>query len=75
MDRSAAKSSFIHREVDVWGSLRSLRASLARATARLSQQGTEVADLRLLYVDLGAEAAAARVEVQRWKSELDQSQA
>jgi hypothetical protein len=54
------------------GSLRSLRTSLARATARLSQQGAEVADLRLLYADLGAEAAAARVEVQRRQSELDQ---
>jgi hypothetical protein len=30
-----------------------------------------VADLRLLYADLGAEAAAARAEVQR-QSELDQ---
>jgi chromosome segregation ATPase len=72
MDLSTAKSSFIRREVDVWGSLRSLRTSLARATARLSQQGTEVADLRLLCADLGAEAAAARTEVQRWQLELDQ---
>jgi hypothetical protein len=31
-----------------------------------------VADLRLLYADLGAEAAAARAEVQRRQSELDQ---
>ena len=31
-----------------------------------------MADLRLLCVDLGAEAAAARAEVQRWQSELDQ---
>jgi hypothetical protein len=29
-----------------------------------------VADLRLLYVDLGAEAAAARAEVQRQQLEL-----
>jgi hypothetical protein len=36
-DRSAAKSSFIRREVDVWGSLRSLRTSLAGATTCLSQ--------------------------------------
>jgi chromosome segregation ATPase len=78
-DLSAAKSSFIRREVDVWGSLRSLRTSLAGATARLSQQGTEAADLRLLYTDLRAEAAAARVEaaaaraeVQRQQSEFDQ---
>jgi hypothetical protein len=32
----------------------------------------EVADLRLLCVDLGAEAAAARAEAQRRKLELDQ---
>jgi hypothetical protein len=36
-DLSAAKSSFIRREVDVWGLLRSLRTSLAWATVRLSQ--------------------------------------
>jgi chromosome segregation ATPase len=72
MDLSAAKSSFILHEVDVWGSLRSLRTSLAGATARLSQQGAEVADLRLLYADLRAEAAAARAEVQRRQSEFDQ---
>jgi chromosome segregation ATPase len=71
-DLSAAKSSFIRHEVDIWGSLRSLRTSLARATARLSQQGAEVANLRLLCVDLRAEAAAARAEVQRWQSEFDQ---
>jgi hypothetical protein len=47
------------------GSLQSLRTSLARATVRLSQQGAEVADLRLLCADLGAEAAVARAEVQR----------
>jgi hypothetical protein len=39
---------------------------------RLSQQGAEVADLRLLCADLGAEAVAARAEVQRRQSELDQ---
>jgi chromosome segregation ATPase len=72
MDLSAAKSSFIRHEVDVWGSLRSLRTSLAGATARLSQQGAEVADLRLLYTDLRAEAAAAREEVRRQQSEFDQ---
>jgi hypothetical protein len=38
---------------------------------RLSQQGAEVADLRLLCADLGAEAAAARAEVQRRQSELE----
>jgi hypothetical protein len=37
MDLSAAKSSFIHREADVWGSLRFLRTTLAGATERLSQ--------------------------------------
>jgi hypothetical protein len=71
MDLSTAKSSFIRREVDVWGSLRSLRTTLARATACLSQQSAEVADLRLLCADLGAEAAAARAEAQRQQSELD----
>jgi chromosome segregation ATPase len=78
-DLSAAKSSFIRHEVDIWGSLRSLRTSLAGATARLSQQGAEVADLRLLCADLRAEAAAARAEaaaahaeVQRQQSEFDQ---
>jgi hypothetical protein len=45
---------------------------LAGAIARLSQQSDEVADLRLLCADLGAEAAAAHVEVQRRRSELDQ---
>jgi chromosome segregation ATPase len=72
MDLSAAKSSFIRHEVDVWGSLRSLRTSLAGATVRLSQQGAEVADLRLLCTDLRAEAAAARAEVRRQQSEFDQ---
>jgi hypothetical protein len=65
------KASFICHEVDVWGSLRSLRTSLAGATARLSQQGAEVTDLRLLCADLRAEAAAARAEVQRRQSEFD----
>jgi hypothetical protein len=57
-DLSAAKSSFIRREADVWGLLRFLRTTLAEATERLSQWSAEVADLRLLCVDLGAEAAA-----------------
>jgi hypothetical protein len=52
--------------------LRSLRTSLAGATALLSQQGAEVADLRLLCADLRAEAAAARAEVQRPQSKFDQ---
>jgi chromosome segregation ATPase len=71
-DMSAAKSSFIHREADVWGSLRFLRTTLAGATERLSQWSAEVADLRLLCVDLGAEAAAARAEAQRQQLELGQ---
>jgi hypothetical protein len=70
-DLSATKSSFIRHEVDIWGLLRSLRTSLAGATARLSQQGAEVTDLRLLCADLRAEAAAARAEAQRQKTELD----
>jgi hypothetical protein len=44
---------------DVWGSLRSLRTTLAKTTERLSRRSAEVADLRLLCVDLGAEAATA----------------
>jgi hypothetical protein len=69
---SAAKSSFIRHEVDVWGSLRSLRTTLARATERLSQRSVEVVDLRLLCVNLGAEAAAARAEARRQQLELGQ---
>jgi chromosome segregation ATPase len=52
--------------------LRSLRSSLAGATARLSQQDAKVADLQLLCADLRAEAAAARAEAQRQRSELAQ---
>jgi chromosome segregation ATPase len=73
-DLSAAKSSFIHHKVDIWGSLRSLRTSLAGATARLSQQGAEVADLRLLCADLRAEAAAARAEAAATRAEVQQRQ-
>jgi uncharacterized coiled-coil DUF342 family protein len=69
MDRSAAKSSFIRHEVDVWGSLRSLRTSLAGATACLSQQDAKVADLQLLCTDLRAEAAAARAEAAAARAE------
>jgi hypothetical protein len=63
---SAAKSSFIRREADVWGSLRSLRTTLAGATERLSQRSAEAP--RQLH--LGAEAAAARAEGQRQQLEL-----
>jgi hypothetical protein len=69
---SGSDGSERRQEVDIWGSLRSLRTSLAGATARLSQQGAEVADLRLLCADLRAEAAAARAKVQRRQSEFDQ---
>jgi hypothetical protein len=59
MDVSTAKSLFIHRETDVLGSLRFLRAALAEANERLAQRSTEVADLRLLCDELEVEAAAA----------------
>jgi hypothetical protein len=61
---STAKSSFIRRESDVWGSLWFLRAALTEATERLSQRSIEAADLWLLYDELGVEAAAARAEAQ-----------
>jgi hypothetical protein len=64
--------SFIHREADVWGSLRFLRATLAEATEHLSQWSAEAADLRLLCDELGAEAAAARAEAQRRQLEHGQ---
>jgi hypothetical protein len=69
-DLSTAKSSFIRREADIWGSLRFLRASLTEATERLAQRSTEAADLRLLYGELEAEAAAARAEAQQRQLEL-----
>ena len=59
---STAKSLFIRRETDVWGSLRSQRAALAEANERLAQRSTEVADLRLLPDELKAETVAARAE-------------
>jgi hypothetical protein len=59
---STAKSLFICRETDVWGSLRFLRASFAEANERLAQRSTEVADLRLLCDELEVEAATARAE-------------
>jgi chromosome segregation ATPase len=71
-DLSAANSSFIYHEADVWGSLRFLRAALAEATERLSQRSAEAADLRLLCDELGVEAAAARAEAQRRQLELGQ---
>jgi hypothetical protein len=69
---SIAKSSFIRREADVWGSLRFLRAALAEATECLPQRSAEAADLRLLCDELGVEAAAARAEAQWRQLELGQ---
>jgi chromosome segregation ATPase len=72
-DGSERRQVVVHPpEADVWGSLRSLRTTLAGATERLSQRSAEVADLRLLCVDLRAEAAAARAEAQRRELELGQ---
>jgi hypothetical protein len=71
-DLSTAKSSFIRREADVWGSLRFLRIVLVEATERLSQWSAEAANLRLLCDELGAEAATARAEAQRRQLELGQ---
>jgi hypothetical protein len=56
-DLSTAKSSFIRREGDVWGSLRFLRAAFAEATERLSQRSAKAVDLRLLCDELGVEAS------------------
>jgi DNA repair exonuclease SbcCD ATPase subunit len=61
-DVSTAKSLFIRRESDVWGSLRSQRAALAEANERLAQRSTKVADLQLLCDELEAEAAEAQAE-------------
>jgi hypothetical protein len=72
MDLSTAKSSFICREADVWGSLRFLRTALAEATECLSQRSAEAADLRFIYDELGEEAAAACAEAQRRQLELGQ---
>jgi hypothetical protein len=72
MDLSTAKSSFIRRVADVWGSLRFLRATLAEATKRLSQRSAKAADLRSLCDELGVEAAAAHAEAQQRQLELGQ---
>jgi hypothetical protein len=71
---STAKSLFIRHETDVWGSLRSLRAALAEANERLTQQSTEVADLRLLCDELEVEAAAAQTEAASARTEAQQRQ-
>jgi hypothetical protein len=59
---SSAKSLFIHRQSDVWESLRSQWAELTEANERLAQRSAEVADLRLLCDELKSEAAVARTE-------------
>jgi hypothetical protein len=80
---STAKSLFLHRERDVWDSLWSQRTVHAEANERLSQQSTEVADLRLLCDELKsvarAEASLAQEQVacqaeemQQWRLELGQ---
>ena len=71
---STAKSSFIRREADVWGSLRFLRAALTEATERLAQRSTEATDLRLLCDELEVEAAAAQAEAASARTEAQQRQ-
>jgi hypothetical protein len=71
---STAKSLFIRRETDVWGSLRFLRAALAEANERRAQQSTEVADLRLLCDELEVEAAATQAEAASARMEAQQRQ-
>jgi hypothetical protein len=72
MDLSTAKSLFIRRETDVWGSLRFLRATLAEATERITQRSIEAVDLRLLCDELEVEAAAARAEAASARAEAQQ---
>jgi hypothetical protein len=71
---STAKSLFIRRETDFWGSLWFLRATLAEANERLAQRSTEVADLRLLCDELEVEAAAAWAEAALARTEAQQRQ-
>jgi hypothetical protein len=52
--------------------LRFLRAALTEAIKRLAQRSAEATDLRLLYNELGVEAAAARAEAQQRQLELGQ---
>jgi hypothetical protein len=59
---STAKSLFIHRESDIWESLRSQRAALTEANERLAQRSAEVAYLRSLCDELKSKAAVARTE-------------
>jgi hypothetical protein len=74
MHLSTAKSLFIRHEIDVWGLLWFLRATLTEATERLAQQSAEAADLRLLYDELEVEAAAARAEAASAWTEAQQRQ-
>jgi predicted nucleic acid-binding Zn-ribbon protein len=69
VDMSTAKSLFIHRESDVWESLRSRWAALTEANERLAQRSVEVADLRLLCDELKSEAAAARTKAASARTE------
>ena len=69
---STAKSLFIRRETDVWGSLRSLRAALAEANECLAQWSIEVVDLRLLCDELKSEAVAARAKAALARMEMQQ---
>jgi hypothetical protein len=62
-------SLFIRRESDVYGSLWSLRVTLAEANERLAQRSTEVADLRLLCDELEVEAAAAQAKAASARTE------
>jgi hypothetical protein len=71
---STAKSLFICRETNVWGSLWFLRATLAEANEHLAQRSTEVVDLRLLCDELEVEAAATRVEAASARTEAQQRQ-
>jgi hypothetical protein len=74
MDLSTAKSLFIRRETDVWGSLWFLRVALTEATERLAQRSTEAANLRLLCDEMEVEAAATRAEAASARTEAQQRQ-
>jgi hypothetical protein len=71
---STAKSLFIHRESDVWDSLRSQRAALTEANECLAQRSAKVADLRLLCDELKSEAAVARTEAASARAEASSAQ-
>jgi hypothetical protein len=71
---STAKSLFIRRESSIWSSLRSQRATLAKANECLAQQSIELADLRLLCDDLKSKVAAERAEAVLAQTEAQQRQ-